>query len=206
MGRWEERVVPHLVDRALDNRFVDRERALVCAGLTGEVLELGFGSGLNTGHYPEAVTRVTAVEPSQRGWDMSADRRGRSPVPVVRGDLDGQRLSAGDASYDAVLSTFTLCTIPEPALALAEVRRVLRPGGALHVLEHARSPQDGVRRWQRRLDPVQRRVAGGCHLTRDVVGLLRDAGFEVRVDRAAYLPGPRLSHPWTYVVRVRATP
>lgn len=206
MGWWEERVVPHLVDRALDNRFVDRERALVCAGLTGEVLELGFGSGLNTGHYPEAVTRVTAVEPSRRGWAMSADRRGRSPVPVVRGDLDGQRLSAGDASYDAVLSTFTLCTIPEPALALAEVRRVLRPGGALHVLEHARSPQDGVRRWQRRLDPVQRRVAGGCHLTRDVVGLLRDAGFEVRVDRAAYLPGPRLSHPWTYVVRVRATP
>ena len=104
------------------------------------------------------------MEPSDLGWELSAERRARSSVPVERVGLDGQRLAAADATYDAVLSTFTLCTIPDVETALAEVHRVLRPGGALHVLEHGLAPDPKVAAWQRRLDGLQGRVAAGCHL------------------------------------------
>ena len=126
-------------------------------------------------------------------------RRARCPVPVVRVGLDGQRLEAENATYDAVLSTFTLCTIPDVALALAEVRRVLRPGASLHFLEHGLAPDPRVATWQRRLDPVQRRIAGGCHLSRDMPALVRDAGLSITRLDSAYLPGPAVGRPWTYV-------
>lgn len=117
---------------------------------------------------------------------------------MVRSGLDGQVLLEQDDSCDSALTTFTLCTIPDVERALAEVRRVLRPGGALHFLEHGSAPDDGVRRWQRRLDPLQQALFGGCHLTRDVPALLEHAGFEVVEVQQSYLPGPRVSHPWTF--------
>ncbi|MFC6343301.1 class I SAM-dependent methyltransferase, partial [Nocardioides hankookensis] len=129
-----------------------RLRAAACSGLEGRVLEIGFGSGLNVSLYPAGVTSVDAVEPSEVGWELSAARRGTTQLPIARVGLDGQRVEAEDATYDAVLSTFTLCTIPDVERALAEVRRVLRPGGRLHFLEHGLSPDAGVARWQRRLD------------------------------------------------------
>ena len=172
-------------------------RATACAGLTGRVLEIGFGSGLNVGRYPAAVTGVDAVEPSDLGWELSADRRDAANVPIARVGLDGQRLEAEDAAYDAVLSTFTLCTIPDVERALAEVRRVLRPGGTLHFLEHGLSPEPGVARWQRRLDPLQGRVAGGCHLSRDIPGLVSTV-LRIGTVEAAYLPGPKVGRPWGY--------
>jgi len=196
---WSDRVVPRLADRALSTGPVMRLRARVVVGLRGRVLEVGFGSGLNVALYPAAVTEVDAVEPSDVGWELSAGRRVRATAPVRRVGLDGQRLEADDATYDAVLSTFTLCTIPDAALALAEVRRVLRPGGAVHLLEHGLAPSPAVARWQRRLDPVQRRVAAGCHLSRDVPALVAGAGLSVDGLTAAYLPGPRVSRPWGYV-------
>lgn len=205
MGLWEERVVPRLVDRSLRTPEIGELREAVCAGLRGEVLELGYGSGLNARFYPAAVSTVSAVEPSDLAWRLSERRREASRVPVVRVGLDGQRLAADDASYDAVLSTFTLCTIPDAARALAEVRRVLRPGGSLHFVEHGLAPEPGVVSWQRRLDPVQRRLAGGCHLSRDIPALVRDAGLEVVELRAEYLPGPRVARPWTYGYLGRAT-
>lgn len=198
MGLWTDRVVPRLVERALSTDDVMELRRLACAGLHGRVLEIGFGSGLNAECYPGEVEQIDAVEPSDLGWEMSAARRARLPFPVVRAGLDGQRLAAGDAQYDAVLSTFTLCTIPAVATALAEVRRVLRPGGAFHFLEHGRAPDAGVVRWQQRLDPVQRRIAGGCHLSRDMPGLVASAGLLVGDVHAAYLPGPRVARPWVY--------
>lgn len=204
MGLWTDRVVPHLVERSLSTSDVMELRTEACASLVGRVLELGFGSGLNVGSYPPAVARVDAVEPSDVGWQMSERRRRGAAVPIERVGLDGQRLGVEDSSYDSVLSTFTLCTIPDLSAALAEVRRVLRPGGAFHFLEHGRSPEPAVARWQRRLDPWERRLAGGCHLSRDIPVLVEGAGLEVAVLSAAYLAGPRIGRPWTYVFSGRA--
>ncbi len=199
VGWWSERVVPRLADRSLSSRPIMELRRDVCRDLSGRVLEVGFGSGLNVAVYPAAVTSVDAVEPSDVGWELSAGRRSGAPVPVERVGLDGQRLAAADATYDAALSTFTLCTIPDVDAALAEVRRVLRPGGALHLLEHGLAPDPKVAAWQRRLNGLQGRVAAGCHLTRDAPQLVEEAGFRVeRLDRA-YLPGPGLGKPWTFV-------
>ena len=174
---WREHVVPRVVDVALRSPAATQARRRACADLSGTVLEIGFGSGLNALHYPDAVTRVLAVEPSDLAWRMAQTRLGR--VPVERVGLDGQRLPLPDASADCALSTWTLCTIPDPVAALREVARVLRPGGRLHFVEHGLSPDAGVARWQARLEPVQRRVAGGCHLQRPVDRLLAAAGFAV---------------------------
>uniref|UniRef100_UPI003F4C9FF3 class I SAM-dependent methyltransferase n=1 Tax=Nocardioides sp. SYSU DS0663 TaxID=3416445 RepID=UPI003F4C9FF3 len=169
-----------------------------CQGLAGRVLELGAGSGRNLALLPARVTALHVVEPSDLAWEMSAGRRARATVPVKRIGLDGQRLPVGDASYDAVLSTFTLCTIPDPAQALAEVRRVLRPGGSVHFLEHGLADDPTVARWQRRLDPVHKRVAGGCHLSRDVPRLVEAAGLELAELRVSDLPGPAAARPWLH--------
>lgn len=198
MSFWNERVVPHLVDIALKGKDVGELREEACAPLSGRVLELGFGGGLNIRWYPDAVGSADAVEPADVGWAMSERRRERATVPIARVGLDGQRLDAPDASYDAVLCTFTLCTIPDPALALAESFRVLRPGGIFCFLEHGLAPTEDVRRWQRRLEPIQKRVAGGCHLTRDPGALVREAGLEVTALRQEYLPGARVTRPLTY--------
>lgn len=206
MGVWTDHVVPRAADLSLRSDEIDSWREEACAPLVGSVLELGFGGGLNLRWCPPAVTSVAAVEPSDVGWRLSERRRAQSSVPVERRGLDGQQLAEADASYDAVLSTFTLCTVPDPSLALAEARRVLRPGGVLSLLEHGAAPDASVAGWQRRLEPIQRRVAGGCHLTRDVPSLVTEAGFTITRHRAEYLDGPRVSRPWTYVHVVSAVP
>jgi len=198
---WEERVVPHLVNAACGTAPIHRERELVCAPLSGRVLEVGFGSGLNVTHYPAAVTSVAAVEPSDRGWALSSDRRQLSAVAIERTGLDGQDLTEGDASCDSALVTFSLCTIPDPVRALREIARVVRPGGVLAFLEHGLAPDPGIARWQRRLDPIERRVAGGCELSRDIPALIREAGFEVTTLEAKYLPGPAIGKPWMHGYR-----
>jgi SAM-dependent methyltransferase len=204
MGVWRDRALPRLTDALMRGEDMGRLRALACAALQGEVLEIGFGSGLNIPFYPPEVTLVHAVEPAGVSWELSRRRRDAVRVPIEHGGLDGQRLDAADASYDAVLSTFTLCSIPDVAQALSEVRRVLRPGGSLHFLEHGLAPDPGVATWQRRLEPAQRRIAGGCHLTRDIPSILAGAGLEVTGLAEEYLPGPRSSRPWTYTYRGRA--
>ena len=204
MGVWTDHVVPRMADRALRSQEIGELRAQACAPLSGEVIEIGFGSGLNVRFYPSAVTSVVAVEPSDVGWRLSEPRRSRTGVPIRRHGLDGQRLDESDASYDGALVTFSLCTIPDPVLALAELRRVLRPGGVLCVLEHGLSPDAPVARWQHRLDPLQRRVAGGCHLSRVVTGLVRDAGFSVEHLETSYLEGPAPARPWGYGYLIHA--
>ncbi|GAA1506909.1 class I SAM-dependent methyltransferase [Terrabacter terrae] len=203
MGLWTEQVTPRLV-AAGESEMVRALRARVCAGLRGEVVELGFGSGPNLDLYPPEVTRVIGVEPSDVAWELGAPRRARSPVPIVRGGLDGQALSLDDESADAVLSTLTLCTIPDLPQALAEVRRVLRPGGHLHFLEHGLAPDEGVRRWQRRLEPVQKRIFDGCHLTRPIDRLVDESGLVLESVDREYASTARVMRPFLFVYIGRA--
>jgi ubiquinone/menaquinone biosynthesis C-methylase UbiE len=179
MGLYGEHVLPRLINRACGMKTLVPLRSEVCRGLHGRVVELGFGSGLNVAHYPDAVTSVAAIEPSDLGWRLATERVASSSVPVERTGLDGQSLPLPDASCDAALSTWTLCTIPDVHTALLEVRRVLKPGGTLHFLEHGLAPDEDVRRWQHRLEPLQMRLVGGCHLTRRIADLLTDAGFSL---------------------------
>ncbi|MBD0322128.1 MAG: class I SAM-dependent methyltransferase [Aldersonia sp.] len=169
--------------------MIEPLRPRVCAGLYGDVVEIGFGSGLNVPHYPADVDSVSGVEPEPLGWKLARKRLSASPIHVKRAGIDGQSLPFEDATFDAALSTFTLCTIHDVTAALREVHRVLKPGGALHFLEHGIAPDEGVRRWQRRLEPVQKRVAGGCHLTRDPLALVTAATFTVVECEQFYQPG-----------------
>jgi SAM-dependent methyltransferase len=179
LGIYVARVLPRIMNVACGSKQSRPLRERVCAGLRGQVVEIGFGSGHNVPFYPDTVHRVSAIEPSQLSWKLAQDRVSASAVTVERSGLDAQSLAFADDTFDTALSTWTLCTIPDPTLALTEVHRVLRPGGTLHFIEHGLAPDEGVQRWQRRLEPLNKRLAGGCHLMRPILDLLKTAGFSV---------------------------
>jgi ubiquinone/menaquinone biosynthesis C-methylase UbiE len=179
MGVYSDRVLPRIVNVACGAKQARPLRERVCSGLHGQVLEIGFGTGHNVPFYPDTVQRLAAIEPSQLSWKLARDRVSASQVAVERSGLDGQSLPFDDDSFDTALSTWTLCTIPDPVLALTEVRRVLRHGGTLNFIEHGLAPDGDVQRWQRRLEPLNKRLLGGCRLTRPILRLLSTAGFTV---------------------------
>ena len=179
MGLYGEQVLPRVINVALRDEGGGAASApglrRTCGGCRRDRLRLGAQRPVLSA----SVARVAAVEPADLGWKLAGKRLGETSVPVQRSGLDGQSLPFADDSYDAALSTWTLCTIPDVAAALREVRRVLKPGGTLHFVEHGLAPDERVRRWQRRLEPLQKRVFGGCHLTRPIVDLLTTAGFTI---------------------------
>ncbi|MGA9275780.1 class I SAM-dependent methyltransferase [Ilumatobacter sp.] len=179
MGLYAEQILPRIINLACGIKSANPLRSRVCAGLHGHVVEIGFGSGLNVPFYPAAVTGVAAIEPADLGWKLAGKRLAASPIPVERAGLDGQSLPLDDDSCDTALSTWTICTIPDPIAALEEVRRVLKPGGTLHFIEHGLAPDDKVQHWQHRLEPMQKRLVGGCHLTRRISDLITEAGFTI---------------------------
>ncbi len=179
MGYYGTHVLPRLLDVAGGTKGIAPLRRRTCEGLAGEVVEIGFGSGLNVPFYPSGVTRVAAVEPSDIGWQLAGKRLAVATVPIERAGLDGQSLPFDDDSFDAALSTWTMCTIPDAAAALGELRRVLRPGGTLHFVEHGLAPDAKVRKWQHRIEPPWKRVVGGCHLTREIESMVTEAGFTI---------------------------
>ena len=189
MRFYDEHIVPRIVNASCGMKVLHPLRRRVCAGLQGDVVEIGFGSGLNVPFYPPTVNRVDAVEPADVGWTLAATRVAATTIPVHRSGLDGASLPFPDDRFDAAVSTWTLCTIPDVTRALLEVRRVLKPAGTLHFVEHGLAPDVRVQRWQRRLEPMQNRLAGGCHLTRPVVALLSTAGFTLTELDVFYQPG-----------------
>jgi ubiquinone/menaquinone biosynthesis C-methylase UbiE len=196
MGIYRDQLLPRALDLSMRRAAFAGQRAQVTAGLDGEVLEIGFGTGLNMPFYPAAVKRVLAVEPAGGGRTVAARRlaaqaKAGRPVPVEFAGLDAAALPAADAGMDHVLSTWTLCTVPDASHALAEIYRVLRPGGTLHFAEHGLAPDPAVARMQRRLNPVQRCLVGGCHLDRPIQQLITEAGLRVTELETGYLAWPR---------------
>lgn len=196
MGFYTDRILPRVVHVVLGTKEITKLRGPACEGLHGDVIELGFGSGLNLEHLPPGVTGVWAVEPTGAALKLARPRIARSPVDVHVGGLDGARLDFPDARFDAALSTFTLCTIPDVEAALRELRRVLKPGARFHFTEHGLSPDPRVARVQHRFNGLQQKVAGGCHLDRDIAALLTAAGFEIDELRNFSLKGPKA---WGYM-------
>jgi len=204
VGLYARFVLPRVIDltcRAKPNR---RQRSKVVPKATGRVLELGFGSGLNLDFYdPREVERVWALEPASEMWQLARAAVERSPLRVERLDAGAEQVPLPDDSVDTVLVTYTLCTIPDVDAALAEARRVLAPGGRLLFCEHGEAPDPGVRRWQRRLNPIWSRLGGGCNLDRPIPALLGRGGFEIAELETMYLPGWR---PATFNFWGSATP
>jgi ubiquinone/menaquinone biosynthesis C-methylase UbiE len=202
VGIYGDQVLPRLQDKVMNRKGTRDVRTRVCAGLTGDVVEVGFGTGLNVRHYPPEVTRVFAVEPSRVCMQLAEVRIARSDVSVTLAGLTGEHLDLPSEEFDAVLSTWTLCTIPDLAAALQELRRVLKPGGAFHFVEHGHAPDTKTARWQQRIEPLNKRLAGGCHLTRRIPEYIENAGFRIEHLDTYYFDGE--PKPFGYTFEGRA--
>ena len=203
MGWYQEQLLPRFQDVVMARKPNRPVRARVCEGLHGDVVELGFGTGLNTPYYPSEVAKVFAVEPSRVCMHLAEPRITRTATSVEFAGLNGEHLDLPSASFDAVLSTWTLCTIPDLGLALEEVRRVLKDDGSFHFVEHGHAPDASVATWQRRIEPLQRRLAGGCHLTRHISESIEQAGFRLDDLDTYYLKGE--PKPFGYTFEGRAS-
>lgn len=203
MSFYEDHVLPHVINLAMRNRFLlpYRERAIAAA--EGRVLEIGIGSGLNLPLYGTQVSEVLGIEPAPRllGMAQHAASRAHIPTKLVQGSAESIPLD--DSSVDTVVTTWTLCTIPEVLAALRELRRVLKPEGQLLFVEHGQSPEARVRKWQDRLTPAWKYIGGGCHLNRPIRDLIELAGFAITHLDTAYMKGPK---PMTFMYEGRARP
>jgi ubiquinone/menaquinone biosynthesis C-methylase UbiE len=191
-------VLPRLIDLAMRSQRLAPERARFVSLASGTVLEVGIGSGLNLPFYTADVNALVGLDPSRELWELGRGRVDRAPFPVEFVQSSGETIPYPDATFDTVVSTWTLCSIPDVAGALREMRRVLKPDGRLIFVEHGRSPDRRVVAWQDRLTPLWKRLGGGCHLNRPIDALIRDAGFRITTLEAGYGEGPR---PFAFLFR-----
>jgi ubiquinone/menaquinone biosynthesis C-methylase UbiE len=189
MGFYENSVLPRLIDLGCGAPPIQKQREKVVPLAEGRVLEVGMGSGLNIPFYdPARIEFVWGLEPSAGMRKRAEPRLAKSPFEIKWLELPGEEIPLDDRSADTVLLTYTLCTIPDFRLALAQMRRVLKPGGKLLFSEHGAAPDAGVRKWQDRLNPIWKRFAGGCNINREVPNALEEAGFKIEQLESMYLP------------------
>lgn len=192
MSFYEEQILPRGIDWGMSGERFSKLRKQYLEGVCGRVLEVGFGSGLNLPHYPDAVTHLYALDPSQLGRRLAAKRIQGAPFPVEFVELEGSRITLPDHSVDAVVSTWTVCTIPDPLAALKEILRVLRPEGKYYFLEHGLCPDRRIARLQNLWNPIQKWCAGGCHVNREIDRLIVNSGFKMLSFKNFYMEGPRV--------------
>lgn len=199
MNPYDRFVLPYVIDIACGMKAIQQEREQLVSRARGRVLEIGIGTGRNLPFYDrDKLESLCGLDPAAQMHGLARKRARKAQLQVELLTLPAERIPAEDESFDTVLTTFTLCTIPDAATALCEMRRVLKTDGILLFCEHGRAPDAGVRRWQDRLTPAWKPIAGGCHLNRDIPALLDAGGFAVTELVADYLPGPRVM---TYVYR-----
>lgn len=207
MGFYEERILPHLIDRACSVGQVMKLRQQVVPQCRGTVLEVGMGSAINLAFYqPDQVELVYGLEPSQGMRRKASPNLERSAIKVEWLDLPGEHIPLGNETVDTVLLTFTLCTIPDWRQALEQIKRVLKPDGQLLFLEHGESPDAATRKWQHRITPGWRKIAGGCHLNRNIAELIQEAGFEITELDNLYVPKTPKVAGYIYKGRARKAP
>ena len=195
-GWYDRHVLPYVIDLACGIKPVRMQREKVVPLARGRVLEIGIGTGLNMRHYDKSrIKEIIGLDPALQMHRLARKRIAHAGLDVELVGLSAEKIPLDDASFDSILITYTLCSIPDPVAALKEMRRVLRPGGKLLFCEHGRAPDESVRRWQDRLTPYWKKIGGGCHLNRDVPALLSEGGFRRTRMETMYLPGPR---PLTY--------
>ncbi len=192
MGFYNRFVLPRFIDTVCGIADTEKQRRKIVPAAEGIVVEVGIGSGLNLPIYcPTRVSKVIGVDPDGHIWKRALDRREAVPFRVDRIGVSGEEIPLDSKSADTVVVTYSLCTIPDPVKALTEMRRILKPGGRLLFAEHGESPDANVRKWQRRLDPVWKRIAGGCHAGRPILSYFDQAGWTLdRMDQG-YIPGPK---------------
>ena len=195
MSFYEDRILPHIIRLGCGNAVISEQRSRVVPHARGRVLEVGMGPGLNIPFYdPEKVEMVWGLEPSEGMRRIAQKNLARAPFEVQWLGLPGEEIPLDDASVDTVLLTFTLCTIPDWRRALEQMRRVLRPDGQLLFCEHGRAPDAGVQRWQDRINPLWRRICGGCNINRPIDRYLCEAGFSIESLHTHYMPRtPRIA-------------
>lgn len=193
MSFYDDRVLPHLIDLACSTKPTRKQREKIVHLAVGDVLEIGFGSGLNLPFYDkDRVRKVFGLEPSAGMRRKAQPNVDASGIDVEFIDLPGEEIPLEPKSVDSVLVTFTLCSIDDAATALEGMRRVLKPGGRLLFCEHGAAPDAGVRRWQDRLNPGWKRFSGGCNMNRDIPALIERGGFRIATDERMYIPGLRI--------------
>ncbi len=189
MGPYERFVLPHVINCACGTKPVMKQREKIVPKASGTVLEIGIGTGLNLPYYDaSSVDKLIGLDPSDQSWHLARKRLEQISFPVEFVGLPGEQIPLDDASIDTIVVTFSLCTIPDPVAALEGMRRVLKPGGQLLFAEHGRAPDEGVRRWQNRINGIWGLIAGGCHLNRDIPSLLTQGGFATTALEEMYLP------------------
>lgn len=195
MGFYDQHILPRFVNCACGTRPIMKQREKVVPQASGTILEIGIGTGHNLPFYDaDKVQRLIGLDPSGKSWELAAKRAAHLDFEVEFIGLPSEQIPLQDASVDTVLVTYSLCTIPDPVTALQGMARVLRPGGSLIFCEHGRAPDAGVSRWQERLNPLWKKVFGGCNLNRDIPGLLAAGGFNITQIDTMYLPGtPRFA-------------